>query len=69
MSPLRKSKAQEGFTIRHQYLMDSLKNKEKKKHLTTRELRGKEELQSVMENKGKEFQDRRVRCYEKLQQG
>lgn len=49
--------------------MDSLKNKEKKKHLTTRELRGKEELQSVMENKGKEFQDRRVRCYEKLQQG
>ena len=64
MSPLRKSKAQEGFTIRHQYLMDSLKN-----YLTTRELGGKAELQSVMENKGKEFQDRRVRCYKKFQQG
>ena len=44
--------------------MDSLKN-----YLTTRELGGKAELQSVMENKGKEFQDRRVRCYKKFQQG
>ena len=29
MSPLRKSKTKEGFTIRHQYLTDSLKTKEK----------------------------------------
>lgn len=60
MSHLRKSKARERFTIRHQYLRGSYKKKgvgdkkEKNKKLATREIRGKAEVNSIIENKGRE---------------
>lgn len=58
MSHLRKSKARERFTIRHQYLRGSYEKKRrqerKNKNLATREIRGKAEVNSIIENKGRE---------------
>lgn len=58
MSHLRKSKARERFTIRHQYLRGSYEIKRrqerKNKNLATREIRGKAEVNSIIENKGRE---------------
>lgn len=54
MSPLRKIKAREKFTIRHQYLRCSLNNRsQERKSLAIREIRGKE-VNSIVKNKGRE---------------